>query len=165
MVKEESAVTGRKQSVVYDKVIQRQRELIYATRDKLLSGGELSRDLILEMAGSNIRRFLLSKKTLERCDLNRYILDHVSYRLEKEAAELSLKDRRAIRRYLMEKVCQVLEEQEKKTGSAERMNEYQNESFASFRKMKNTVYENAMRSILLSDIFVDTEGKLHILFP
>ena len=111
-----------------------------------------------------------------------------------------------IRRYLMEKVCQVLEEQEKKTGSAERMNEflrvavlsavddawveqvdymqqlqaavsgrataqrnplfeYQNESFASFRKMKNTVYENAMRSILLSDIFVDTEGKLHILFP
>lgn len=206
MVKEESAVTGRKQSVVYDKVIQRQRELIYATRDKLLSGGDLSRDLILEMAGSNIRRFLLSKKTLERCDLNRYILDHVSYRLEKEAAELSLKDRRAIRRYLMEKVCQVLEEQEKKTGSAERMNEflrvavlsavddawveqvdymqqlqaavsgrataqrnplfeYQNESFASFRKMKNTVYENAMRSILLSDIFVDTEGKLHILFP
>ena len=43
--------------------------------------------------------------------------------------------------------------------------EYQNDSFESFGKMKNTVYENAMRNILLSDIYVDEKNRLHILFP
>lgn len=204
--KEESAVMGRKNSVIYDKVIQRQRELIYATRDKLLNGEELPLDLILEMAKRNVKRFLDSKKPICQRDLNRYILDNISYRLDQEGSELPLKDRKAVQKYLMERVCQVLKEQEKKTGSADRMNEfmrvavlsavddawveqvdymqqlqaavsgrataqrnvlfeYQDESFASFRKMKNTVYEHAMRSILLSDIFVDEKGKLHILFP
>ena len=197
---------GRKNSVIYDKVIQRQRELIYATRDKLLNGEELPLDLILEMAKRNVKRFLDSKKPICQRDLNRYILDNISYRLDRKGSELPLKDRKAVQKYLMERVCQVLKEQEKKTGSADRMNEfmrvavlsavddawveqvdymqqlqaavsgrataqrnvlfeYQDESFASFRKMKNTVYEHAMRSILLSDIFVDEKGKLHILFP
>ena len=43
--------------------------------------------------------------------------------------------------------------------------EYQNESFESFGKMQAAVYANAMRNILLSDIFLDEAGRLHILFP
>ena len=43
--------------------------------------------------------------------------------------------------------------------------EYQDEAFESFGKMRATVYANAMRNILLSDIFLDDEGRLHILFP
>lgn len=43
--------------------------------------------------------------------------------------------------------------------------EYQDEAFASFRRMKNTAYENAVRNILLSSVFIDSAKKLHIIFP
>lgn len=197
---------ARKNAVVYDKVIQKQRGLIYATRDKLLEGEELPRDMILRMADGNIRSFLASCKNLDRRTLNRYILDNISYQLDKEATELAIEDREDIERYLMKKVRQVIEEQEKKVGSTKRMDEfirvavlnavdngwveqvdymqqlqaavsgrsfaqrnllfeYQNESFESFRQMESTVYRNAMRSILLSDIYLDERENLHILFP
>ncbi len=203
---EESAVLSRKRSVDYDKVIQRQRNLIYATRDKLLEGEELPMEMILEMAERNIKRFLASGGLADMRALNRYILDNISYRLEDAAPDFAPGDRKAIERYLMERVRQGLEEQEKKTGSTSRMNqfmrvavlsaideawveqvdymqqlqsavsgrataqrnllfEYQDDSFASFRSMEGTVYENAMRNILLSDIYVDEKRQLHIVFP
>lgn len=203
---EESAVMGRKTSLVHDKVIQRQRNLIYATRDKLLQGEELPPEMILSMAEGNIKRLLSSEESIGRQTLNRYILDNISYRLDKVATELSLEDKEAIERYLMELVEQVLKKQQEKVGSTKRMNEfmrvavlnavddawveqvdymqqlqaavsgrstaqrnvfleYQNESFESFGKMQATVYANAMRNILLSDIFLDEAGRLHILFP
>ena len=43
--------------------------------------------------------------------------------------------------------------------------EYQNECFDAFEKMENTVFETAMRSIMLSNVYVDAERKLHIVFP
>ena len=203
---EESAVLSRKRSVDYDKVIQRQRNLIYATRDKLLEGEELPMEMILEMAERNIKRFLASGGLADMHALNRYILDNISYRLEDAAPDFAPGDRKTIERYLMERVRQGLEEQEKKTGSTGRMNqfmrvavlsaideawveqvdymqqlqsavsgrataqrnllfEYQDDSFASFRSMEGTVYENAMRNILLSDIYVDEKRQLHIVFP
>ncbi len=206
VIGEESAVLSRKRSVDYDKVIQRQRNLIYATRDKLLEGEELPMEMILEMAERNIKRFLASGGLADMHALNRYILDNISYRLEDEAPDFAPGDRKAIERYLMERVRQGLEEQEKKTGSTSRMNqfmrvavlsaideawveqvdymqqlqsavsgrataqrnllfEYQDDSFASFRSMEGTVYENAMRNILLSDIYVDEKRQLHIVFP
>ena len=190
----------------YDKVIQRQRGLIYATRNKLLEGEELPREMILKMAERNIKSFLDSGGVADIRILNRYILDNLSYRLEDAAPDFSLGDKKAIEQYLMEKVRQGLAEQEKKTGSASRMNqfirvavlsaideawveqvdymqqlqaavsgrataqrnllfEYQDDSFGSFRKMESTVYENAMRNILLSDIYMDEKRQLHIVFP
>lgn len=206
VIGEESAVLSRKRSVDYDKVIQRQRNLIYATRDKLLEGEELPMEMILEMAERNIKRFLASGGLADMHALNRYILDNISYRLEDAAPDFAPGDRKTIERYLMERVRQGLEEQEKKTGSTSRMNqfmrvavlsaideawveqvdymqqlqsavsgrataqrnllfEYQDDSFASFRSMEGTVYENAMRNILLSDIYVDEKRQLHIVFP
>lgn len=206
VIGEESAVLSRKRSVDYDKVIQRQRNLIYATRDKLLEGEELPMEMILEMAERNIKRFLASGGLADMHALNRYILDNISYRLEDAAPDFAPGDRKTIERYLMERVRQGLEEQEKKTGSTGRMNqfmrvavlsaideawveqvdymqqlqsavsgrataqrnllfEYQDDSFASFRSMEGTVYENAMRNILLSDIYVDEKRQLHIVFP
>lgn len=43
--------------------------------------------------------------------------------------------------------------------------EYQNEAFEAFSRMKNTVLENAIRNILLSNVYIDTVHKMHILFP
>ncbi len=203
---EETSVMGRRNAVVHDKVIQRQRNLIYATRNKLLEGEELPLEIILDMAEGNIKRFLVSEENITRGILNRYILDNISYELDREATALSLEDRAAIERYLVERVRKVLKNQEEKVGSSKRMNEfmrvavlnaiddawveqvdymqqlqaavsgrstaqrnvlfeYQDESFESFGKMRATVYANAMRNILLSDIFLDDAGRLNILFP
>ena len=203
---EEGSVMARKNAVIYDKVIQRQRGLIYATRDKLLEGEELPVEMILKMADGNIKRFLTANANLDRRTLNRYILDNISYQLDREAVDLQVEDREAVEGYLTEKVRKVLAEQEKKIGNPKRMNEfirvavlnavdngwveqvdymqqlqaavsgrsfaqrnvmfeYQNESFESFREMESTVYGNAMRSILLSDIYLDEQENLHILFP
>ncbi len=203
---EETSVMGRRNAVVHDKVIQRQRNLIYATRNKLLEGEELPLEVILDMAEGNIKRFLVSEENITRGILNRYILDNISYELDREATALLLEDRAAIERYLVERVRKVLKNQEEKVGSSKRMNEfmrvavlnaiddawveqvdymqqlqaavsgrstaqrnvlfeYQDESFESFGKMRATVYANAMRNILLSDIFLDDAGRLNILFP
>ena len=43
--------------------------------------------------------------------------------------------------------------------------EYQVDAFESFSKMERTVKENAVRNILLSDVYVDENNKLHIFFP
>lgn len=203
---EESAVMGRKNALVYDKVIQRQRNMIYSTRNKLLEGEKLPLELIFNMAEGNVRRFLSEWKEIDQRSLNRYILDNISYRLDKMAAEISLEEQESLDQYLMGLVRQALVRQEEKIGNTERMNEfmrvavlnavddawveqvdymqqlqaavsgrstaqrnvlfeYQDEAFASFAEMKNIVYKNAMRNILLSDIFLDEEGRLHILFP
>lgn len=203
---EESSILSRKQSVDYDKVIRRQRDLIYATRNHLLDGGELKMEKIIEIARENIRCFLSSGMCGDRNDFNRYILDNISYRLDEDVIELPLNDDVHMESCLLEKVERRLEKQEHILGSRERMNEfmriailsavdnawveqvdylhqlqsavsgramaqrnvlfeYQNDGFDSFRKMERTVKENAMRNILLSDVYVDKENKLHILFP
>lgn len=202
---EEGTISSRKQSVDYDKVVQRQRNLIYATRNHLLDDNELQMEKIMEIAKENVRRFLNSGVCEEQSDLNRYVLDNISYRLDEDMTGISF-DTASMESYLLEKIEQGLEKQEKILGSKERMNEfmrvailsavdnawveqvdylhqlqsavsgramaqrnvlfeYQNDGFDSFRKMERTVKENAMRNILLSDIYVDKENKLHILFP
>lgn len=203
---EESSISSRKRSVDYDKVIRRQRDLIYATRNHLLDGGELEMEKIMEIAAENIRRFLDSGMCSDRNDFHRYILDNISYRLDEDVTELSLRDEACMEACLLEKVKRGLEKQEHALGDRKRMNEfmriailsavdhawveqvdylqqlqsavsgramaqrnvlfeYQNDGFDSFSKMERTVKENAMRNILLSEVYVDKANKLHILFP
>ncbi len=205
---EESGTMARKSSVDYDKVMQRQRNLIYETRNRLLDGEELQMDKILKMAEGNISRFLKSEEFADRQSVNRYILDNISYHLGDADGGVGFltEDYETIKCYLIERVKQRLEEQERKLGSGRSMNdfmrvavlsaideawveqvdymqqlqaavsgrataqrnllfEYQNEAFESYDKMKIAVYRNAMRNILLSDVFLDEKGKIHILFP
>lgn len=202
----EYAVMGRRRSVDYDRIIQRQRNLIYATRNTLLAGEELSMDIIIGMTERNIKRFLSDHIPMERNVLTRYILDNISYRLDSKAVDISLEDPEQLKEYLLMLVQERLAEQEKRSGGAGQMNafmrvavlsavddawveqvdymqqlqaavsgrstaqrnpliEYQNESFESFGKMQNTVYENAMRNILLSDIQINKENRMRIIFP
>ena len=43
--------------------------------------------------------------------------------------------------------------------------EYQRDALESFRKMEKTIRKNIIRNILLSDVQLDKEQKLRILFP
>ena len=203
---EEFAVMSRKQAMDYDKVLQRQRTLIYATRDALLDGETLEKKKILEIAERNIKHFVTSQKQLDIHSVSRYILDHISYRLDDELPELSKKPGTTVLQYLMKRVREGLEEQEQKLGSEELMNdfmrvatlraiddawveqvdylqqlqsavsgrsfaqrnplfEYQKEALESFNKMEDTILKNIIRNILLSNVYVDEEEELRILFP
>lgn len=203
---EESGTLVRKRSVDYDKVMQRQRDLIYETRNRLLDGDELQMGKIIEMAVNNIERFLKSEESLDQQSINRYILDNISYRLDEKGKNILSGGNEKVEEYLLERVGQGLAEQGKKLGNKSIMNdfmrmavlsaiddawveqvdylqqlqaavsgrataqrnllfEYQNDAFESYEKMQATVYQNAMRNILLSNVFLDKERKIHILFP
>lgn len=202
----EFATIGRKRSTDYDKIVQKQRTLIYTTRDHLLAGDDVPVEKILETARENIRDFLDAEMPVDIYSLNRYILDNISYRLDDDIADIPLDDYDVIEESLIRKVEQGVRAQEEKLGNRQRMNEfmrivilsavdnawveqmdyiqqlqavvsgrataqrnplleYQDEAFESFGKMEKTVKINAIRNVLLSSVFVDEAGRIHILFP
>lgn len=203
---EEFGTIARRKSVEYDKVIQRQRNLIYETRSRILDGEELKIEKIMGIIKDNIDNFLKSEEFVDEQMVNRYILDNISYRLEEKSLDISTDGYIGVRQYLIRKAEQSLTEQRNRLGSKKNMNdfmriavlsaiddawveqvdfaqqlqaavsgrataqrnlmfEYQNEAFDSYEKMRSTVYKNAMRNILLSDVFLDEEKKIHIVFP
>lgn len=203
---EEFAVRSRRQAMDYDVVLQRQRALIYAMRDELLDGGTLKQERILKIAKQNIRTFFKEEKQRDIQAISRYILDHLSYRLEKNFFQMSFQDEKSSKRYLLNLVKDGLAAQEERLGSREKMEEfirivtlqalddawveqvdylqqlqsavtgrsvaqrnpvfeYQQEALESFRKMERTVLEDIIRNILLSNVYVDAEGKIQILLP
>ena len=203
---EEFAVLSRGRAMEYDQVLQRQRSLIYDTRNQLLDGEELELKKILQIAKSNIREFLSDKSNRNLSAVRRYILDNLSYRLDENLTVLPDYDNEALTRYLTAIVLEGLEAQEERLGGKEKMNdfmriatlqavddawveqvdylqqlqyavtgrssaqrnplyEYQRDALESFRKMEKTIRKNIIRNILLSDVQLDKDRKLRILFP
>ncbi len=121
---EEMAVLSRKQAMVYDQVLQRQRELIYATRNQLLDGKNIEYMKIRNIAKGNITRFLATEKSRDVQILSRYILDNLSYRLEDDLYELSLENDKHIMKYLLGIVYDRLLDQKDKLDSTEQMNDF-----------------------------------------
>ncbi len=203
---EEFAVQSRGRAMEYDQVMQRQRSLIYETRNQLLDGEEMEIKKILQIAKENIREFLKKNKKRELKDIRRYILDNLSYRLDEELSEMQNSEEEELFRYLTDIVLLGLKNQEERIGSKEKMNdfmriatlqavdeawieqvdylqqlqyavsgrssaqrnplyEYQRDALESFKKMEKTIRKNIIRNILLSDVQLDKEHKLRILFP
>ena len=81
-IKDESSVFQRKNSVNYDSVMQRQRTIMYKTRNDLLDGKSLDEKNLLLICEENIKDFIRSNKKLDSFTLHRYILDNLSYRLQ-----------------------------------------------------------------------------------
>lgn len=110
---------GRKKSVQYDQVLQRQRNLIYQTRANLLGGAKIEEKTLLAIAGENIKTYLDQNRYLERSELNRYILDNISYSLDGELDHQDLSDHKSVEHYLMQRVRQGLAGQRARIGNAE----------------------------------------------
>lgn len=81
-IKEESSVFQRKNSVDYDSVMQRQRTIMYKTRNDLLDGKSLDENYLLSICEDNIKDFVKSNKKLDSYAVHRYVLDNLSYRLQ-----------------------------------------------------------------------------------
>lgn len=121
---EENAVASRKHAIDYDQVLQRQRKLIYDTRNELLDGGELQDEKFMEIARRNIQRFLEENRKLDEQQLNRYLLDNVSYRLEEENSKLNLKKRKLVEKFLLFRVRMSLQDKKHKIQSEDKMKDF-----------------------------------------
>lgn len=81
-IKSESSVFQRKNAVDYDSVMQRQRTIMYKTRNDLLDGKSLDENYLLSICEDNIKDFAKSNKKLDSYAVHRYVLDNLSYRLQ-----------------------------------------------------------------------------------
>lgn len=81
-IKSESSVFQRKNAVDYDSVMQRQRTIMYKTRNDLLDGKSLDENYLLSICEDNIKDFVKSNKKLDSYGVHRYVLDNLLYRLQ-----------------------------------------------------------------------------------
>lgn len=81
-IKSGSSVFQRKNAVDYDSVMQRQRTIMYKTRNDLLDGKSLDENYLLSICEDNIKDFVKSNKKLDSYGVHRYVLDNLSYRLQ-----------------------------------------------------------------------------------
>ncbi len=110
---EEQAVLSRIKATKYDEVLQKQRQIMYDIRNRLMDGeAVLDRQKILEIAAGNIDRFLKDKKTVTLPEVRRYMLDNISYELHDDINHVDPKDKAAVREFLIKKVEESLLERE-----------------------------------------------------
>lgn len=148
----ESEEMNRKKSLQYDQVLQRQRDLIYATRKKLLDGASVEQEKIVEIAKENISDFVnhfdciqSNKKHGRRRGrkkdsdkntntqqytsmLNRYILDNISYKLDAGLTLSDMQSAATVSDYLMLRVYQGLSRQREHIGDEEAYEQFVREA-------------------------------------
>lgn len=110
-LEEESAIHAREQAIDYDRVIKKQRTLIYELRNRLLDGGTIPEQTFFKIARENIRLFVRTSKRLDKASVNRYILDNISYHVSNAAEQPNYRRKRQVEKYLLKRVEQSLDEQ------------------------------------------------------
>ena len=121
---EEMGSINRKTSKDYDLVLQLERKLMYDTRDMLLDGGTLENEKIKSIAEENIDVFLKENKNISLSDLNRYLLDNVSYRMEKDTKYVNLRNKNEVKAYVVGRVEKSLQEKRDAIASENGMNDF-----------------------------------------
>lgn len=108
-MKKQSSVFQRKNSVDYDSVMQRQKTIMYKTRNDLLDGMSLDENVLKQIYVNNINEFAKDHKKMDDKTMYRYILDNLSYRLKelsvssankkdylKQYADMAFKDKKQL---------------------------------------------------------------------
>lgn len=204
-MEEEYAIHNRRTIVAYDRIIKKQRNLIYQLRNSLLDGGTIPIPQFMNIAEENIRYFLKDNPKPNQQTMNRYILDNLSTHVAPEEFISIGKSKSAIKKYLLVRVQQSLNEQKARIRTPEAMalfmriavlnaideawveevdylqqlqaavmgrssaqknlvDEFQMDAYESYCKMERQIKRNLVRSILLSDVYMDEDEKLHIVF-
>lgn len=71
----EQSVSSREQAVRYDRILRRQREILYGARNRLLDGEAVPEEQVLSVVRQNLGRFVEGHPRLTQAELNRYVLD------------------------------------------------------------------------------------------
>lgn len=116
-LEEEDAARARENSMKYDQVMKKQRNLIYALRDRLLDGGTIPEETLRSIAEENIRGFVHRTRHPDQAAVNRYILDNLSCHVGRGEELPDPGNRKQLVRYLEERARQSLEEQKRHIGN------------------------------------------------
>ncbi|MCR5784717.1 MAG: accessory Sec system translocase SecA2, partial [Eubacterium sp.] len=111
---EEYAAMGRKKAMEYDRVIQKQREIMYDLRNHLLDGGSLSEEKLDKILLYDIDRFIKTEKPKDIKTVERYILDNLSYSLPKGMKKWKLSDKKQLKKELANTARASLKNMKKK---------------------------------------------------
>ena len=125
---EEQAVSQRKRSVDYDKVMKRQRAMMYEVRNRLLDGGSLELETVQQLARESVQMFLREHREPTTGDITRYVLENITYNLSSRFLNIGpVKKRSAkkiLKRALLSYVSAVWKNKMKTFSSAEELKEY-----------------------------------------
>lgn len=99
-LQEEQSVAKRKRSVDYDKVLKRQRTMLYDVRNRLLDGGSIEPEMIQQLAYEGVQDFLKENPRLTRGDITRYVLNNITYNLDNRFLNIDSINKRALKRVL-----------------------------------------------------------------
>ncbi|MFC2661574.1 MAG: hypothetical protein ACFNYI_00355 [Eubacterium sp.] len=116
---EEQSVASREQSVRYDEILRRQRSILYDARDRILDHENIGKESFRAIVRDNLNRFLDQCPDPSQNELNRYVLDNLSYEM-KVSLHSSGKSREARQKLL-----------EQMTGYADRLFEEKKSLFSS----------------------------------
>lgn len=100
---EEIDETSRRRSVEMGMVIKKQRELIYETRDHLLGGIDIDETQFMNVVEKVIKEFVASNRKMTRHDVQRFMLDNITYRLDDDFEDIFLKKKKLLKQYLINK--------------------------------------------------------------
>lgn len=98
----------RESSLSFDKSIKLQRNLVYGERNALLA--EKGVELDLEALVKQVLRRSLQSSTMSRQELERYVLDRISYRFQAFPPDLQLANYESVLAYLGQLIHQIIEE-------------------------------------------------------
>lgn len=123
-LQEEQAVARRKSAVDYDKVLKRQRTMMYEVRNRLLDGGCLEIKVFLRLAYEGVEKFLKEHKKLTEGDITRYVLNNLSYSLDNRSLHTKRLKKKRIKKMLLACVDTVWKEKDASFASKEERSEY-----------------------------------------
>ena len=101
-----------------------ERKLIYETRDMLLDGGTVAWNKLIDIAMENTESFLKQHHNLTLPEFNRYILDNISYKMERNMSSINLANKSRVKAYIKSRVEQSLNEKLEQIGSEKGMNDF-----------------------------------------
>lgn len=82
--REEQSISTREQAVRYDKILRRQREILYGARNRLLDRAQIDRETMWGIINDALTSFVKSHPDLQEHELTRYVLDNLSYEMDPE---------------------------------------------------------------------------------
>ena len=123
-LEEEHAISTRKNSVEYDEILLRQRNVMYETRDRLLDGTTMEMKKLLEIAAINIDAFLKETGKLDAKMVRRFIYDNISYQINKELSPKIIKSKKKLKKFLLELIEERLKSQRESFKKQEFMEQF-----------------------------------------
>lgn len=103
-----SSRSSRSMTLQYDESVKLQRDYVYRERDAIIAGESDALD-ILQFAKEDIDDYFKGHPVLESHDLERYILDHITYDFHSFPEHLELQDSDQVRDFLLHIIEQEIE--------------------------------------------------------